>query len=241
MEVNEPQTKLISSLVFNLFWSTTTQWHRIGIVFSHWLTASHFSQVTRRQDYDDYYEDDYDETPETRGYGHSTSSGYSDHGSSYDGGHDKGHGGYGGYKVQPKKPGPYGYPSPNFKCEKTSETLYVTETEMTYDKKCFNVYKTKCQDGYDEGKVNRRVIKSNMIIDYFQLRASGIRSIATSSRWPGVGLCSTQAPRSGAGLCTRSSATWPTRPWWTTSTSRSAPTATRRSATDTDITRSARR
>ena len=29
---------------------------------------------------------------------------------------------------------------------------------MTYDKKCFNVYKTKCQDGYDEGKVKRRII-----------------------------------------------------------------------------------
>ena len=34
---------------------------------------------------------------------------------------------------------------------------------MTYDKKCFNVYKTKCQDGYDEGKVsdpeNNRILK----------------------------------------------------------------------------------
>lgn len=104
-----------------------------------------FSQRTRRLDYD-YYE--YDEAPESRGYGHSSSSGYSDGGGG-------GHASYGGgYKVQPKPPGKYGYPSPNFKCEKTSETLYVTETEMTYDKKCFNVYKTKCQDGYDEGKVD---------------------------------------------------------------------------------------
>ena len=100
----------------------------------------------------DYY--DYEDAASGRdsGYGHSSLGtgygGHEDHG---------GHGSYGGYKVQPKPPGPYGYPSPNFKCEKTSETLYVTETEMTYDKKCYNVYKTKCQDGYDEGKVSRFV------------------------------------------------------------------------------------
>ena len=104
-----------------------------------------------RQDYD-YYE--YDDEISSRDYGHS----YGGHGSYDGGGH--GHGGYGGYKVQPKKPGPYGYPSPNFKCEKSSETLYVTETEMTYDKKCYNVYKVKCQDGYDEGKV-RTFIRNN--------------------------------------------------------------------------------
>ena len=105
-----------------------------------------------RQDYD-YYE--YDDEVSSRDYGHSS---YGGHGSYDGGGH--GHGGYGGYKVQPKKPGPYGYPSPNFKCEKSSETLYVTETEMTYDKKCYNVYKVKCQDGYDEGKV-RTFIRNN--------------------------------------------------------------------------------
>ena len=33
---------------------------------------------------------------------------------------------------------------------------------MTYDKKCFNVYKTKCQDGYDEGKVND--LENNQIL-----------------------------------------------------------------------------
>ena len=112
------------------------------------VNMSFFSKTTSRMDYD-YY--DYEDAASGRdsGYGHSSLGtgygGHEDHG---------GHGSYGGYKVQPKPPGPYGYPSPNFKCEKTSETLYVTETEMTYDKKCYNVYKTKCQDGYDEGKVS---------------------------------------------------------------------------------------
>ena len=85
-------------------------------------------QAQSRQDYDDY--DYYEDTSSSRDYGHSSYSSGSDHGGSY-----------GGYKVQPRKPGPYGYPSPNFKCEKSSETLYVTETEMTYDKKCYNIYK----------------------------------------------------------------------------------------------------
>ena len=107
----------------------------------------------------DYYEDFNEDSVQSRDYGHSSSyGGHKDLGSSYSGGHEHGGGGYGGYKVQPKPPGPYGYPSPNFKCEKTSETLYVTETEMTYDKKCYNIYKTKCQDGYDEGKVGKQNI-----------------------------------------------------------------------------------
>jgi len=104
----------------------------------------------RNSDYDDY---EYD--VEERDYGHSShsSGGYSDHGGSSGGYSDHG-GGYhdSGYKVQPKKPGPYGYATPNFKCEKSSETLYVTETEWTFDKKCFNVYKVQCTEGYDEGK-----------------------------------------------------------------------------------------
>jgi len=81
-------------------------------------------------------DDSYPEA-EQRDYGHS-SEGYSEHGT--------------GYTVPTKKPGPYGYPTPNYKCEKSSETLYVTETEWTYDTKCFNVYKVKCTEGYDEGK-----------------------------------------------------------------------------------------
>ena len=94
-------------------------------------------QAESRQDYEDYEDYDYyDDQPSSRDYGHS----------SYSSGSGGGHGSYGGYKVQPKKPGPYGYPSPNFKCEKSSETLYVTETEMTYDKKCYNVYKVGACD-----------------------------------------------------------------------------------------------
>ena len=105
------------------------------------VRAGIYSQydIANRRNSDDY---DYEYEADDRGYGHS-SGGYSDHGGGYDS----------GYKVQPKKPGPYGYASPNFKCEKSSETLYVTKTEMTYDKKCYNVYKVQCTEGYDEGKV----------------------------------------------------------------------------------------
>ena len=104
------------------------------------VRAGLYPQHADRRNLGDY---DYEyEEAEERDYGHS-----SDHGGSYGGSHDS------GYKVEPKKPGPYGYATSNFKCEKSSETLYVTETEMTYDKKCYNVYKVKCTEGYDEGKV----------------------------------------------------------------------------------------
>lgn len=67
--------------------------------------------------------------------------------------HEEPYGSYdSGHKIQPKKPGPFGYETPNFKCEKASETLYVTETEWTFDKKCYTVYKVQCSDGYDTGK-----------------------------------------------------------------------------------------
>ena len=72
---------------------------------------------------------------------------FTDLGGSYSGGHGSGH------KVKPRKPGPYGKPTPNFKCVKSSETLYVTKVEWTFDKKCFNVFKVKCTESYDEGKV----------------------------------------------------------------------------------------
>ena len=153
------------------------------------LFATNFAicfDICRADDRSDYeYYDDYSASHRDYGhsYGHddhhSTGYGHDDHGS-YGGGH--GHGGYGGYKVQPKKPGPYGYPSPNFKCEKSSETLYVTETEMTYDKKCYNIYKTKCQDGYDEGKVCVVSIMNLIQILCVCCRVSGIRSTAMSSR-----------------------------------------------------------
>ena len=73
--------------------------------------------------------------------------GHDELGGSYSGGHGSGH------KVKPRKPGPYGKATPNFKCKKSSETLYVTKTEWTFDKKCFNVFKVKCTESYDEGKV----------------------------------------------------------------------------------------
>ena len=105
------------------------------------VRAGVYSQHADRRNTGDY---DYEYEVEQRDYGHGHSSG---HEGSYGGGHDS------GYKVQPKKPGPYGYATDNFKCEKSSETLYVTKTEWTFDKKCFNVYKVKCTEGYDEGKV----------------------------------------------------------------------------------------
>ena len=58
----------------------------------------------------------------------------------------------GGALAKTRPPGPYGYPSPNFKCEYAKETLYVTKTDWTFDKKCFTVYRTKCRHEYDEGK-----------------------------------------------------------------------------------------
>ena len=57
-----------------------------------------------------------------------------------------------GGNVQTRKPGPYGYPSPNFKCEYAKETLYVTKTDWSFDKKCFTVYRTKCRQEYESGK-----------------------------------------------------------------------------------------
>jgi len=87
----------------------------------------------RSSTYDDAYEYEYDE---------------------YDGGYEKEHrSGYDeGYLVERKKPGPYGPPTPNFECEKTSETLYVSEAQMTVEKKCYTVYKVQCTEGVDEGK-----------------------------------------------------------------------------------------
>jgi len=57
-----------------------------------------------------------------------------------------------GGNVETRKPGPYGYPSPNFKCEYAKETLYVTKTDWSFDKKCFTVFRTKCRQEYDSGK-----------------------------------------------------------------------------------------
>ena len=55
--------------------------------------------------------------------------------------------------MQPKKPGPYGPATNNFKCEKSAETLYVTKSSFTADTKCFNVFKVECSQSYATGKV----------------------------------------------------------------------------------------
>ena len=67
------------------------------------------------------------------------------HGGDSDSGHK-------GVLAKTRPPGPYGYPSPNFKCEYAKETLYVTKTDWTFDKKCFTVYRTKCRHEYEQGK-----------------------------------------------------------------------------------------
>ena len=56
-------------------------------------------------------------------------------------------------KIQPKHPGPYGPARPNFKCEKSKETLFVTKVSFIVDEKCFTVFKVECSEGYDTGKV----------------------------------------------------------------------------------------
>lgn len=88
------------------------------------------------------------------GYGHS--GGGSDHSG---GGYESRESGYGGEEehqspgyMPTKKPGSFGKGTNNFKCEYASETLYVTKTDMTFDKKCFNVFNTQCKQEYAEGK-----------------------------------------------------------------------------------------
>ena len=99
-------------------------------------------------------------------YGHSGSgAGHSSSGHSGGGGYGSDHSGGGdhgkcydcddhkdtGYKPS-RKPGPYGYPSPNFKCEYEKETLYVTKTEYKFNKKCFTVFSTSCRKEHATGK-----------------------------------------------------------------------------------------
>ena len=80
------------------------------------------------------------------------------------------------FQIQPKKPGPFGYETPNFKCEKASETLYVTETEWTFDKKCYTVYKVQCSDGYDTGKVISSFPTSSCFLQTILILMSGLPS-----------------------------------------------------------------
>ena len=58
--------------------------------------------------------------------------------------HDGGYSSHPGYTPS-RYPGPYGYPTPNFKCEYVKETLYVSKSDWTYDEKCFTIYKTQCK------------------------------------------------------------------------------------------------
>ncbi len=99
--------------------------------------------------------DDY--SPLRRSYDH----GHDDHG----GGYDDHHGGYGhdhhgggyhddhdhGYSPV-KKPGPFGYGKPNYKCEYAKETLYVSKTTYKFKKKCYKILKVKCSSKYGKGK-----------------------------------------------------------------------------------------
>ena len=56
--------------------------------------------------------------------------------------------------MHPKPPGPFGPATPNYKCEKAEETLFVTKVEFTADEKCFTVFSVDCTETYDTGKVN---------------------------------------------------------------------------------------
>ena len=80
---------------------------------------------------------------------------YSDGGSDdyeeYDGDHDDGGGGGEG-EMPEKKPGPFGKGESNFKCEDTKETLSVTKTDMKFNKKCFDVFETRCKMKFAKGK-----------------------------------------------------------------------------------------
>ena len=106
-----------------------------------------------------------------RGYGGGGGGGYGSHfggGGYQDSGHGGGGGGYqddhqgglvqyggvsSGHKVHPKPPGPFGPAKPNYKCEKTKETLFVTKVDFTSDVKCFTVFSVKCEESYSAGKV----------------------------------------------------------------------------------------
>jgi len=55
-------------------------------------------------------------------------------------------------QVPTKEPGPYGAASPNFNCEKETETLFVTESSMSSESKCFTMFTVECQEIFQSGK-----------------------------------------------------------------------------------------
>ena len=86
-------------------------------------------------------------------YGHDH---HDDHHGGYDDHHDHHGGGYHddhdhGYSPV-KKPGPFGYGKPNYKCEYAKETLYVSKTTYKFKKKCYKILKVKCKTKYGKGK-----------------------------------------------------------------------------------------
>ena len=78
------------------------------------------------------------------GYGHAEPVYHDEGGYGGDVHHEGGYSSHPGY-TPTRHPGPYGYPTPNFKCEYVKETLYVSKSDWTYDEKCFTIYKTQCR------------------------------------------------------------------------------------------------